>query len=479
MNASVAEVSRAAKQTPEEAHAEVAAIVDRAREAQKAIENYSQEQADALVTAVGWHVFKNRESLAKLAVDEGGFGRYEDKVAKFENRVLGTLADMADIKTCGIVETNPEKGLVKIAKPVGVIAALIPTTGPDATPPVKALGALKARNAIVVSPHPRTKLTSVAVVEAMRQGCREVGAPEDLIQVIEQPSIAKTEALMQLSDLVVATGGAGMVKAAYGSGTPAYGVGVGNSVHVVDETADLDDAAAMIAKAKTFDYATSCLADNAVVAEANIYPALIEKLNAAGGHLCTLEQKKLLAKLMWPDGGHVPTIDVVAKPAARIAELAGFELPDDKTFLIVEEDGTGHDHPFSGEKLSVVLALFRYAGGIDGAIDVVNSIIGYQGLGHTCGIHTTSDANVEELAMRTKTARVIVNQNLNEGAGSPRNGMPYTLSLACGTWGGNITTENVSARHFVNLTWVSRPLKPRTITPESIFESHWAKYGNA
>ncbi len=479
MTTIVADIAKKPKQTPEQAEAEIGAMVARARAAQRAIEGYSQAEADALVTAVGWHVFKNREALARLAVDEGGFGRYQDKVAKFENRVMGTLADMAGIKTCGVVEEIPEKGLVKIAKPVGVVAALIPTTGPDATPPVKALAALKARNAIIVSPHPRTKLTSIAVVEAMREGCREVGAPEDLIQVITQPSLAKTEALMRLADLVVATGGAGMVKAAYSSGTPAYGVGVGNSVHVVDETADLDDAALMIARAKTFDYATSCLADNSVVAAADIYAALLRKLIDAGGYLCTPEQKQQLARAMWPDGGHIPTIDVVAKPAARIAELAGFDLPDDRTFLIVEEDGVGHDHPFSGEKLSVVLALYRYSGGIDAAVDLVNRITGYQGLGHTCGIHTTSDANVETLAMGTKTARVMVNQNLNEGAGSPRNGMPYTLSLACGSWGGNITTENVSARNFVNLTWVSRPLQPRAITPEAIFAAHWVKYGNA
>lgn len=477
MNASVTNIAKVAKQTPEEVQAEIADVMERARRAQRVVENYTQEQADALVTAVGWHVFKNREALARLAVDEGGFGRYEDKVAKFENRVMGTLADMTGVRTCGVVEEIPEKGLVKIAKPVGVVAALIPTTGPDATPPVKALGALKARNAIVVAPHPRTRRTSIAVVEAMRRGCRQVGAPEDLIQVIEQPSIAKTEELMRRADLVVATGGAGMVKAAYGSGTPAYGVGVGNSVHVVDETADLEDAANMIAKAKTFDYATSCLADNSVVAEESIYAELANRLVAAGGYLCSAEEKEKLARAMWPDGGHIPTIDVVAKPASRLAELAGFDLPGDRSFLIVEEDGAGPAHPFSGEKLSVVLALYRYSNGIDGAIKLVNSITGYQGLGHTCGIHTSNDANVEALAMNTKTARVIVNQNLNEGAGSPRNGMPYTLSLSCGTWGGNITTENVNARHYTNLTWVSRPTGPRAITPESIFGAHWASHG--
>ena len=301
----------------DEACCEIEAMVGRARVAQAAIEDYAQEQADALVTAVGWQVYKSREALARLAVEEGGFGNVQDKIAKFANRVMGTLADMASIKTCGIVEEDPARGLVKIAKPVGVIAALIPTTGPDATPPVKALGALKARNAIIVAPHPRTRKTSAAVVEVMRKGCVQVGAPANLIQVIERPSIAKTELLMRISDLIVATGGAGMVKAAYSSGTPAYGVGVGNAVHVVDETADLDDPAQMIANAKTFDYATSCLADNSVTAHSSVYETLKGKLIERGGHVCTPAEKARLQAVMWPKGEHISSIEVVAKHAAQ------------------------------------------------------------------------------------------------------------------------------------------------------------------
>jgi len=456
---------------------EIGELIAKARAAQAAIENYTQEQADELVTAAGWHVFKNREALARLAVEEGGFGNYADKVSKFENRVLGTLTDMAPVRTCGIVDEIPEKGLIKIAKPVGVVAALIPVTGPDATPPVKALAALKARNAIILSPHPRTRRTTEAVAEAMRRGCEQVGAPPDLIQVITKPAISKTEELMRRADLVVATGGAAMVKAAYSSGTPAYGVGVGNSVHVVDDTADLDDAAAMIAKAKTFDYATSCLADNAVVAHESVYGELLRRLVEAGGYVCDAEQKEQLRKAMWPDEGHIPSIDVIAKPATHIAALANLSIPADRSFLIVEETGVGPEHPFSGEKLSVVLTLYRYAGGIESAIARVNEITRYQGMGHTCGIHSQNEANILALAMETKTGRVMVNQNLNEGAGSPRNGMPYTLSLSCGSWGGNITTENVNVRHFFNLTWVSRPVAPRSITVNSVFKEHIAKYG--
>jgi sulfoacetaldehyde dehydrogenase len=458
---------------------EVDEIVARARAAQAAIADYSQEQVDALCTAIAWAVARQdrAEGLAKLAVDEGGFGNYEDKVVKINKRVLGVLADMRSVRTVGVVEEDPARGLVKIAKPVGVVAALIPTTGPDATPPLKALLAIKGRNAIVVAPHPRTKETSAAVVDFMREACEQVGAPADLVQTLSQPSIAKTQRLMEQADLVVATGGAAMVKAAYSSGTPAYGVGVGNSVHVIDETADLADAAAAVVTAKTFDYATSCLADNSIVVQTSVYDEVLADLQSRGGYLCSAEEKEALRKAMWPDGGHVPTPEVIAKPAATIASLAGFTVPEGTTFLLVEEDGVGHDHPFSGEKLSVVLAAYRYEGGIAQAVDLVDAITGYQGLGHTCGIHTALDEHVDALAHGTRTARVMVNQNLNEGAGSPRNGLPFTLSLSCGTWGGNITTENVNARHFVNLTWVSRPVEPAAVTEEELFAEHWARFG--
>jgi sulfoacetaldehyde dehydrogenase len=458
----------------------VRALVDRARAAQAKIGAYVQEEVDALTTAVAWSVVRpaRAEALAQLAVDEGGFGNYTDKVIKIRNRIVGTLADMAGLRTVGVVEEIPEQGLVKIAKPAGVVAALIPTTGPDATPPLKALLALKGRNAIIVAAHPRTQRTTELAVRYMRGACEQVGAPADLIQVIAPPSLGKTQALMRQADLIVATGGESMVKAAYSSGTPAYGVGVGNAVHVVDETADLDDAAKMIAAAKTFDYATSCLADNALVVEATIYDDLLTRLGALGGYRCSADEKAALGRLMWPDpDAHVPALAVIAKSAPEIARLAGIAVPEGTRFLIVEEQGTGPGYPFSGEKLCVVLALYRYQGTIDQAVEQVNAITDYQGRGHTCGIHTRSDAHVDALAFGTRTARVMVNQSLNEGAGSPRNGLPYTLSLSCGTWGGNITTENVNARHFVNLTWVSRPISPRPISEDGLFRSHWERYG--
>jgi sulfoacetaldehyde dehydrogenase len=201
---------------------------------------------------------------------------------------------------------------------------------------------------------------------------------------------------------------------------------------------------------------------------------------ARGGHVLNAADKAKLQAAMWPQPNQaIPTLDVIAKSATHIAQLAGITLPEKTTFLIVEEDGVGPAHPFSGEKLSVVLTLYRYGGSIDAAIDLVNAITGYQGLGHTCGIHTANDAHVQALAMRTRTARVMVNQDLNEGAGSPRNGLPYTLSLSCGSWGGNITTENVNVRHFINTTWVSRLVdaKAMPVADEVLFAGHWAKHG--
>ncbi len=450
---------------------EITAMMERARNAMKAIEHYDQAQADMLVMAIGWAVVKEKEALAKLAVEEGGFGNVPDKITKIRLRITGTIQDMQSIKTVGVVEEDKARALVKIAKPVGVVAAIIPSTGPDATPPMKALCALKGKNAIIVAAHPKTQKSSELAVNLMRQGCKAIGVPEDLIQIIQKPSIPKTQELMRQCDLVVATGGVDMVRSAYSSGTPAYGVGVGNSVHIVDETADLDDAALMISRGKVFDYATSCLADNSVVAHESIYKTLQEKMVKNGAYICTPEEKARLQQVMWPKSAPVPSLDVIAKSADHIAKLAGINLPEGRSYIVVEETGAGPEHPFSGEKLCVVLTMYKYAGPIKAAVDLTNKITEFQGLGHTCGIHTKNDKNVEALAFGTKTGRVMVNQNMNEGAGGPRNGMPFTLSLSCGTWGRNITTENVNARMFVNLTWVSRLLPtPKAIpTDEALF----------
>lgn len=279
----------------------VSELIARARAAQEVAEGYSQERVDELVTAIAWemvNVDNAKKKIATLAIEESQLGNYEGKYGKLMKKVRGALRDMKDCKSVGVIERVPEKGLIKFAKPVGVIGALVPCTNPEATPVIKAMNALKGRNAIVFAPHPRTKKTNKLIVDIMRATLKKYDAPEDLIVTIEEPSLDLSNELMKQCDLVVATGGSGMVKSAYSSGTPAYGVGAGNAVVIVDETADVKDAAHKIKLSKTFDFATSCSAENSLVIVESVYDALVANLQAEGGHLATAEEKKQNYKVL-------------------------------------------------------------------------------------------------------------------------------------------------------------------------------------
>lgn len=447
----------------------VADLVTRARKAQEAIQFYSQEKVDELVAAIAWTAVKeeNAKEIARLAIDESRLGNYDSKYAKLMKKVRGALRDIKNVKSVGIIERDEARGLIKIAKPVGVIGALVPCTNPEATPVIKAMFAIKGRNAVVFSPHPRTKKTNLKIVELMRDALKRHGAPEDLLVTVENPTIEISNEVMKQCDLIVATGGSAMVKAAYSSGKPAYGVGVGNAVSVVDETADIKDAAHKIMLSKTFDYATSCSSENSLIIHESIYDKLVEALKSEGGHLATHEEKEKLQKTMWEDG-HLNG-KIVAQPAQTIAELAGIKIDSDRKFIMVEETGMGKDYPFSGEKLSVVVTLYRYSEFTE-AIDKVNKITGYQGEGHSCGIHSKNEDHVIELSMKTKTSRVMVRQaQCYANSGDWVNGMPFTLTLGCGTWGGNIASENITWKHYINTTWVSFPIEPIIPTDEELF----------
>lgn len=444
-------------------------LIQRAKVAQDIVDNYSQEKIDELVSAVAWTVVKeeNADKIAKMAVEESRLGNYDGKYAKLMKKVRGALRDMKNAKTVGIIERDEAKGLIKFAKPVGIIGALVPTTNPEATPVIKGMNAIKGRNAIIFAPHPRTKKTNTFIVNLMRETLKKYGAPEDLLISIDEPSLELSNELMKQCDLVVATGGAGMVKAAYSSGTPAYGVGAGNAVVIVDETADLKDAAHKIMLSKTFDYATSCSSENSLVIIESIYDELIENLKAEGGYLAQENDKKKLQNMMWEDG-HL-TRDFIAQPALKIAELAGIELQEDRKFIMVEEDGVGDKYPFSGEKMSVVMTLYKVPN-FDSAVDQVNKITGYQGAGHSCGIHTVDDSRIEILGNKVKVSRIMVRQpQCYANSGNWDNGMPFTLTLGCGTWGGNIASENITYKHFINTTWVSSPIEPVIPSDEELF----------
>ncbi|SFM37392.1 aldehyde dehydrogenase family protein [Pelosinus propionicus] len=447
----------------------ITSLIVRARQAQNVASGYSQEKVDELVTAIVWNIVKDgpAQEISQMAVDESRMGNYESKYAKLMTKCKGTLRDMKGKKSAGIIEVDEGKGLFKVAKPVGIVAGILPCTNPEATPVIKAIMAIKTRNAIILAPHPRTKKTNTHIVNIMRTTLKQYNAPEDLIIGIEEPTLESTNELMKQCDLVVATGGGALVKSAYSSGTPAYGVGQGNSVVVVDETADLKDAANKVMRSKTFDFATSCSTENSLVIQKKIYAEFVACLKGEGGYLLSPEQKTKLQQAMWVD--HHLNAKIIAQPVQTIASVAGINIPKNCKFIMVEENQIGPNSPFSGEKLSVVVALFQYDR-FQEAIDHVNEITNYHGRGHSCGIHSFNEEHIKQLALATKTSRIMVRQpQCLANSGAWTNGMPMTLTLGCGTWGGNASSSNITWKDLLNITWVSSPIEHTMPTDEELF----------
>jgi len=454
--------------TPEEkAHA--AELLEKARAAMKEIEDCDQEKVDRLCRALAWGV-SNEETFTRLAhmgVDESGAGDREGRPGK-RFKIQGILRDALRQKSVGIVEEIPEKGLVKYAKPAGVIASLVPMTNPALTPAGTAVYAMKAKDAVIFSPHPRTAKTSQETVAVLRRVLKSQGVPEDLFQVVNRPSVPLAQELMSICDLTLATGGPAMVKAAYSSGTPAFGVGAGNSTMVIDETADIAEAALNSRLSKTSDYGSGCSADGNLLIEETIYDQMVEQLQKEGGYLCSEEEKACLLDVLWDDQGR-RTLNTIARSAQDIAEQAGFSIPDDRKFLMVTEENIGKEYKFSGEKLSIVMSLFKYSG-FDTALQMVKDIYEVGGKGHSCGIYSFDDDHINALAEVAPVSRIMVRQPQSKSnAGNFKNGMPMTSSLGCGTWGGNITNENINLKHYLNLTWVSRPIPEDRPSEEELF----------
>jgi len=449
----------------------IADLIARARKAQAEIEFATQEQVDDMATRVAWSGVRPdfAESYTKFCTEETRMGYQPHKYGKQMTKVKGTLRDMKGKKSVGIVHHDKENGIIKIAKPVGVIGALIPVTNGEATPFVKAISAIKTRNAVIMAPHPRAQTTNNMAVVQMRKVLKKHDWPEDLIIGVEEVTVDKSKELMKQCDLILATGGGGMVKAAYSSGTPAYGVGAGNAVCIVDEDADLKDAADKIMRSKTFDYATSCSTENSVVIHESLYDKMVKELEAVGGYLCSAEEKKRLQAAMWdPDKG-VLNREIVAQPAEKIAGLAGIKLPKGKSFIMVEETGVGKEYPFSGEKLSVTTTLYKWKS-FDEAIDLVNRITTFSGPGHSCGIHTFNEMHIRELSNKVRVSRIMIRQpQCLANSGAWTNGIPMSMTLGCGPWGGNTTNSNVTWEHLLNYTWVSYPIPSTQPTDEELF----------
>ena len=459
--------------------AEIEEKFARADKAQREFEKWNQEDIDRAIRAIAWKVAnaKTFKELVKMSIEESKLG---DPVSRENKRfkIRGVLRDALRQKSVGVIEEIPEKGIVKYAKPVGVIACVVPATNPDLTPAGNAIYALKARNAIIFSPHPRALKTGGKTIELMREGLREVGAPEDLIQILGQGEAkvnkSLSEALNTKCDLVIATGGQGVVRRAYHSGTPAYGVGAGNATMVWDETAEeeLHIAAHNTMLSKTSDFGSGCSADGNVVIHESIYEKAIEELENVGGYLLNSEEQEKVKKIMWDEECHrLP--DSVAQSPQRMAELAGFSIPEDRKFLVAKGTGSfteSYDDVWCREKLTTLLAVHKYQGDFENAIGIVQAIHNVGGKGHSVGIYSYSEENIDKLALNAQVGRIMVRQPQSKSnAGAFTNGMPMTSSIGCGTWGGNATSENVNLNHYMNVTWVSKAIPEDRPSYEELF----------
>ncbi|WP_308918325.1 acylating sulfoacetaldehyde dehydrogenase [Jannaschia sp. LMIT008] len=459
--------------------AEIDAIVARARAAQRRYErDGSQELYDRAAAAAAWAIMEpeRNRTLAELAVRTTGLGNVPDKVTKNHRKTLGLMRDLAGAKTFGVVRDDPETGITEIARPLGVIGAVVPSTNPGATPANNVVNALKCGNAIVVSPSPKGVPTCEALLGYVHAEFAKAGIDPDLVQMVPgRGSKERTQRLLEVADTIVVTGSQNNVRRAYTSGTPALAVGAGNVAVIVDETADLGDAAAKIADSKCFDNATSCSSENAVVVVNAAYDAFVEAMAAVGG--ATVSDDASVVAALWPGGRLNPR--AVAKDADVLIDALGLagRVPDGTRFVAVETRGIGPAHPLSGEKLSRVLALYR-ARDFDDAVRIVGELQAHQGAGHSVGIHSTDPDRPMVLARSIPTSRVIVNQaHTFATGGSFTNGMPFSLSMGCGSWGGNSIDHNLHWRDFIQTTKIVREIPAREPSVEEVFARYWAEVG--
>ena len=465
---------------PSAAAAAVAALVARARAAQAVADGCDQARIDELVAAAGWAILepaRNRE-LAELAVRDTGIGDVADKVIKNHRKTLGLLRDLHGMRTVGVMSEDKARGIVEIGRPVGVVCAVTPSTNPAATPANKIINSLKARNAVIVAPSPKGATTCAKLIEYIHAQLERIGAPKDLVQMLPVPITKESTAeLMRQCDLVVATGSQANVRAAYASGTPAFGVGAGNVASIVDETADLEAAARMIVQSKTFDNATSCSSENSIVLVEAIADAMLAALGKLGCVRIAGEDRARLESCMWPGGKLSP--EVIGQSIAVIAERARLADPAARAarILMVDESAVGPGHPFSGEKLSPVLTVYR-ARDFGEAQEIVRRIYAFQGAGHSVSLHSRKEERALELGLKLPVARVILNQvHVVANGGSFSNSLPVSLSLGCGTWGRNNFSENMNVRHYMNVTRVVTPIAERVPAVEELLGAYFSRWG--
>jgi succinate-semialdehyde dehydrogenase len=447
----------------------VSDIISKGRKAQQIFETYSQEQVDQVVRAVGKAVYDNGEELARLAVDETNMGNYEDKVMKNKGKAMAVWNYLKGKKSVGILQYFEEEGIVEVGKPIGIIGAVTPVTNPVMTPMHNAMIALKGRNAIIICPHPSGKLSGVKTVEYISKYLAELGAPENLVQVIPEPTLDISNLVMKMTDVCISTGGLGMVKVAYSSGKPAFGVGAGNNQCLIDEDADIKDAVPKIIRGRIYDNGVLCTCEQSIICPESRFEEIIKEFVSQGAYYVSdPDEVTALRNKVLPEGAL--NKGCVGLSAARIADMAGISVDPATKILIVKTDGPGKADPFAKEKLFPILAAYPYKTWEEG-VAIVNANLDYEGKGHSMVMHSFNREHIEYAAENIPVSRFLVNGIGSSGLGGAyTNGLAPTGTLGCGSWGNNSISENLSYRHLINISRIAYTNPNAHIpTPEEIW----------
>ncbi|MGI6160551.1 MAG: aldehyde dehydrogenase family protein [Christensenellales bacterium] len=451
--------------------ATIAEMFVKARAAQAEFEkNADQVKVDAAVKAIAKVVYDRAEELAKMAVEESRMGVYEDKIAKNRGKSRVIWNSMKGKKSYGIIEENKETGIVKVAKPKGVVGAIMPVTNPVVTPMCNAMFALKGKNAIVIAPHPRTTKLNKYVVDLFRAELEKLGLPADLIQTIENPTLDMSQEVMRSADVVVATGGAGMVKAAYSSGKPALGVGPGNVQVIIDSGIDYEKAAELIIAGRKFDNGIICSGEQSVIAPRDEYDKVIAAFEKNGAFYIEDEADvEKFAEVIFPGG--VISKDVVGQSVQAIANLAGVSVPEGTKVVILKGRGFGKADVLCKEKMCPFMIAIPYDN-FEEAMEIAYANLAYEGMGHTCAIHSDNMDHIRAVGEFMPVSRIVVNQpSATTAGGSLTNGFAPTTTLGCGSWGNNSISENLNYTHLINVSQIGLPLTDKVVPTD---EEIWA-----
>lgn len=426
-------------------------LIKNARKAQKELENYNQEQVDELVRVIGKVVYDNAEEFAKMAVEETRMGVYEDKVGKNKGKSKVIWNDLKNKKTVGIIKEEKETGLIYVAKPMGVVAAVTPCTNPIVTPMCNAMFAVKGRNAIIVAPHPRAKKCSGETIKRINEQLKMLNAPENLIQIIEEPSIEKTNELMKSVDAVLATGGMGMVKAAYSSGKPSYGVGAGNVQGIIDRNVDFDVVAKKMISGRKFDNGIICSGEQTIIAPKESYNDIIDAFEKNGAFY--IDDEEVVGKfrnVIFPEGKI--SGEIVGQSVQFIADKVGIEVPEGTKVIILKANGIGEEDYLCKEKMCPVMASFQYET-FKEAVEIAQTNLNLEGAGHSAVIHSKEMEHIKYAGEKLTVSRLVVNEPSSTTAGgSFYNGFAPTTTLGCGSWGNNSISENLTYKHLINVS---------------------------